>query len=71
MPFATFQSKMKPVQAKVGELLREGATCKHKKTAGTCRDILKREAALWTFVYKEGIEPTNNIAEQKVRSGVL
>ena len=71
MSFATFQSKMKPVQAKVGELLREGATCKHKKTAGTCRDILKREAALWTFVYKEGIEPTNNIAEQKVRPGVL
>ncbi len=71
MSFATFQSKMKPVQVKVGELLREGASCRHKKTAGTCRDILKREKALWTFVYKEGIEPTNNIAEQKVRPGVL
>lgn len=71
MSFATFQSKMTPVQVKVGELLREGVSCKHKKTAGTCRNILKREEALWTFVYKEGIEPTNNIAEQKVRPGVL
>jgi transposase len=71
MSFLTFQSKMEPVQIKVGELLREGTNCEHKKTAGTCRDILKREAALWTFVHKEGIEPTNNIAEQKVRPGVL
>lgn len=71
MSFADFQRKMKPVQKKIGEFLREGASCTHKKTAGTCRDILKREEALWTFVYKEGIEPTNNIAEQKVRPGVL
>jgi len=71
MSFAIFQSKMEPIQVKVGELLREGANCRHKKTAGTCRDILKREEALWTFVYKEGIQPTNNIAEQKVRPGVL
>lgn len=71
MSFLTFQDKMKSVQIKVGELLREGTICEHKKTAGTCRDILKREEALWTFVYKEGIEPTNNIAEQKVRPAVL
>ena len=71
MSFSTFQSKMEPIQLKVGELLREGTNCTHKKTAGTCRDILKREEALWTFVHREGIEPTNNIAEQKVRPGVL
>ncbi len=71
LSFAAFQDKMEPVQVKVGELLREGTNCEHKKTAGTCRDILKREAALWTFVRQEGIEPTNNIAEQKVRPGVL
>jgi len=33
------------------------------KTAGTCRDILKRREALWTFVQVEGVEPTNNAAE--------
>lgn len=66
-----FQQQMQAVEQKVGELLRQGTACDHKKTAGTCRDILKREAALWTFVHIEGVEPTNNLAEQQVRSGVL
>ena len=28
-------------------------------------------SALWTFVYKDGVEPTNNAAEQALRHGVL
>ena len=71
MARATFQTKMRPVQQKVGELLRQGTACTHDKTAGTCRDILKREEALWTFVHIEGVEPTNNLAEQQVRHGVI
>jgi transposase len=66
-----FQSQMQPVRTQVGELLRQGLHCSYSATAGTCRDILKREAALWTFVDVEGVEPTNNRAEQKVRAGVL
>jgi hypothetical protein len=68
-----FQDEMKSVRTQVGELLRQGTTCTHalRATAGTCRDILKREAALWTFVDVDGVEPTNNFAEQKIRSGVL
>jgi transposase len=71
MSRTTFQTKMKPVQTKVGQLLRQGTACHHSKTAGTCRDILKREAALWTFVHIEGVEPTNNLAERQIRPGVL
>ena len=71
MDRATFQAKMQLVQHKVGQLLRQGTECDHSKTAGTCRDILKREEALWTFVHIEGVEPTNNLAEQQVRPGVL
>jgi transposase len=71
MTRATFQAKMKPVQQKVGELLRQGAACAHDKTAGTCRDILKREEAMWTFVRVEGVEPTNNLGERQVRHGVI
>ena len=41
------------------------------KTAGTCRAILKRREALWTFVQVEGVEPTNNAAERSIRPGVL
>ena len=71
MTRAAFQAKMKPVQQKVGQLLRQGAACAHDKTAGTCRDILKREEALWTFVRVEGVEPTNNLGERQVRHGVI
>ena len=71
MSRATFQEKMQTVQREVGELLRQGTACNHSKTAGTCRDILKREQALWTFVRVEGVEPTNNLGERQVRPGVL
>jgi transposase len=71
MPRLTFQEKMEPVQHNVGQLLRLGTACSHPKTAATCRDILKRETALWTFVRVAGVEPTNNLAERQVRPGVL
>lgn len=71
MSRTTFQQRMAAVQQRVGELLRQGTTCDHSKTAGTCRDILKREDALWTFVHVEGVEPTNNLAERQIRPNVL
>jgi transposase len=71
MDRATFQVKMQPVQCQLGQLLRQGTNCDHSKTTGTCRDILKREEALWTFVRLEDVEPTNNLAERQVRPGVL
>ena len=71
MSRATFVQRMQAVEHQVGQLLRQGAVCDHPKTAGSCRDILKREAALWTFVRVEGVEPTNNLAERQVRPGVL
>lgn len=71
MPRLAFQDQMQSVQTEVGQLLRQGSTCAHPKTAGACRDILKREAALWTFVQTSGVEPTNNLAERQIRPGVL
>ena len=63
-----FQDEMKPVRTQVGELLRQGTTCTHAATAGACRDILKREAALWTFVDIDGVEPTNNFAPLRAKN---
>jgi transposase len=71
MSRAAFQEQMQPVRHQVGELLRQGTACDHSKTAGTCRDILKREDALWTFVRVKGVEPTNNFGERQVRPAVL
>lgn len=68
---SSFQEYMKPVRRRVRALLEEGRSCDHAKTAGTCREILKLERALWTFVRVPGVEPTNNAAERAIRPGVL
>jgi transposase len=68
---STFRSYMTPLRREVERLLEAGSRCGVPKTAGTCRDILKRREALWTFVQVEGVEPTNNTAERAIRPGVL
>src|SRR3989475_3083156 len=68
---STFRSYMTPLRREVERLLEAGSHCGVPKTAGTCRDILKRREALWTFVQIEGVEPTNNTAERSIRPGVL
>jgi len=68
---STFRSYMTPLRREVERLLEAGSRCGVPKTAGTCRDILKRREALWTVVQVEGVEPTNNTAERAIRPGVL
>jgi transposase len=68
---STFRSYMSPIRREVERLLEAGSTCDVPTTAGTCRDILKRREALWTFVQVDGVEPTNNTAERSIRPGVL
>ena len=36
-----------------------------------CREMLKLQAALFTFIDEERVEPTNNIAERAIRFAVL
>jgi transposase len=68
---ASFASYMRPIRRKVERLLDAGQTCGVPKTEGTCRELLKRRQALWTFVRHTGVEPTNNAAERAIRPGVL
>jgi transposase len=68
---ASFAHYMRPIRREVERLLDAGQTCGVPKTEGTCRDILKRRQALWTFVRHAGVEPTNNAAERAIRPGVL
>ena len=67
----TFASSMWPVRQEMERLLEAGQTCGVPKTEGTCRELLKRRQALWTFVRHEGVEPTHNAAERAIRPGVL
>lgn len=53
-------------------LLEQGTSCGHEETEGTCRNLLTTHwDEMWTFVDVEGVEPTNNHAEQELRPAVL
>ena len=66
---ATFRRRMRPVRRDVEEFLEMGK--EQSSQSGKFKDILKHRDALWTFVNVEGVEPTNNHAEQQVRHAVL
>jgi transposase len=68
---STFQRYAAELRPWVRSQLEAGAACGCAKTAGTCREILAVEPALWTFTRVEGIEPTNNAAERALRHAVL
>jgi transposase len=67
----TFQRYVAELRAWVRSQLEAGSACPCAKTAGTCREILAVEPALWTFVRVEGVEPTNNAAERALRHAVM
>ena len=69
MARSTFRRKMGPLRREVEELLEWGA--EYGVRWGVFEDLLKHRKALWTFVRVEGVEPTNNHAEQQVRHPVL
>jgi transposase len=67
---ALFQAALAPIQPAVHALLVQGARrCDAPETL--CQELLAHEAALWTFVREDGVEPTNNAAEQALRPAVL
>ena len=68
---STFRQYLGVVRWMVREQLEAGAACGCARTAGTCRELLALEPALWTFVRVEGVEPTNNAAERALRHAVL
>ncbi len=52
------------------DLLEAGSRRGSRKTAATCREVLKIEPSLWTVATVEGVEPTNDAAEQALRQAV-
>ena len=65
------QAALVPVQEDFRTLLRLGAAGPCGKTATLCQQLLERWEALWTFAYRDGVEPTNNRAERALRPAVL
>lgn len=63
--------EQRPLQARLGRLLRRGQENPDHKAAGLCRELTKWWPGLWTFARIEGAEPTNNVAERALRPAVL
>ena len=68
---AALQRELAPMREAMRDWLEEGARCKDAKAAALCGNLLEVEPALWTFLQKPGVEPTNNHIERQLRPGVL
>jgi hypothetical protein len=61
----------RPIRNEMFRLLDEGARSRGYDTPARCRGILKTEPAMWTFIARDGVEPTNNLAERELRPVVI
>jgi len=51
--------------------LRFGKECGESHLGGKCRAVLEYEHALFTFLFVDDVEPTNNQAERAIRHAVI
>jgi transposase len=60
---------MQPIRFQVEGLLLRGylTACLY----GFCKELYEHQERLWVFVDVEGVEPTNNAAEQALRHAVI
>jgi transposase len=69
--WAALRRRMGPVRRKVERWLVCGTQCGHADTRGTCRELYAHRPWLWTFLSREGLEPTNNAGERALRHAVI
>ena len=68
----TCAEQFEPLSRRLHRALQAGvAQTGCRRTANTCANLLKLWPALWGFVTHPGVEPTNNAAEQALRTIVL
>ena len=60
-----------PIRVNVVRWLEFAAQRDSGKTGGTCKKLLETRQALWTFLHKADVEPTNNAAERALRPFVI
>ncbi|MGB8331426.1 MAG: IS66 family transposase [Polyangiales bacterium] len=71
MKRSTFRRHARRIRRSVRSLLEFGASSHGWRAPSMCRGILELEEAMWTFVAREGVEPTNNLAERTLRPAVI
>ena len=65
----TFCQQMKPIRQQVEAYLLRGYF--DARVSGFCKELWEHREHLWTFIEVEGVEPTNNAAEQALRHAVI
>jgi hypothetical protein len=65
------QGEVGPIRAAFKKQLQAGTTLGDGKVRAFSRELLKLEERLYLFVKEEGVEPTNNAAEQALRCAVI
>jgi transposase len=65
----TFRQRMHSIRQRVDALLLRGYFNAH--TQGFCKELVEHGEHLWTFIDIDGVQPTNNAAEQALRHAVI
>ena len=68
---AQFRERMAPVRKQFEAAVERAVAAQIPGVSGSCADMLEHRAALWTFVDRDDVEPTNNHAERELRAFVL
>ena len=68
---ASFQALMAPLREQVEAIVERTSALSLAPLSGVCQNIMQHRLALWTFVDREDVEPTNNHAERELRAFVL
>ena len=66
-----FVEWMKPVREQFEATLERAVAADIERMSGSCADMLEHKQALWTFVERDDVAPTNNHAERELRAFVL
>lgn len=64
---SSFKTLVSPIRQRIRRLLDEGVALDLKGVSGMCKQMISVHPAFYTFVRVEGIQPTNNAAEQRQR----
>lgn len=68
---ATLKRRTLPIRRAVFAALREGRDGIDAELKSKCQSLLMVQKALFTFLFVEDVEPTNNGAERALRHGVI
>jgi transposase len=64
-----FRRRMQPIRQQIDRYLLRGYF--DARTHGFCKELCDYRERLWTFLDVDGVEPTNNAAEQALRHAVI